>query len=71
MTMANDIEKRAAVLARETLKRREESIKDDVRSLPPREQLRLAADFVERGQVAWGINVARLALARLEAGEEP
>jgi hypothetical protein len=69
--VSNDIAKRRSVLESEVFSRREEAIKAEIRALPPREQLRLAADFAEKGKCQWAVNIARLAVARLEAGEEP
>lgn len=53
------------------LERRHAKLKNDIRSLPPREQLRLAADWADRGQIQWAIATAELAVARLKRGETP
>lgn len=63
--------RRSSLVVRASFKRREEALKDQVRSLPPREQLRLAADFAEAGLVDWAINIAGLAIKRLTRGDKP
>jgi hypothetical protein len=71
-TTTDDLAKRReAALERASLDQRYAKLKDDISSLPPREQLRLAADFAEAGKVDWAIQIGRHAIARLVKGDTP
>jgi hypothetical protein len=55
-----------APFQRDAILKRFDAWKADVRSMSVNEQLRLAADFLDQGNVEWARAVAKLAVANLE-----